>query len=130
MVNAEGTTSIALFTDSLLEFWIDNQSYFGGDLYAYRRAPLIVHLVPGSHIIELRLVRDVRAMGGASGSEVQVQLKSQITVGGVKIAEDKLILPEFVDGKLASQLASVPTRNEDQRWVEVVGIRSVDVCTF
>lgn len=37
--------------DHVIEFWIDDQSYFGGDLYAFRKAPLVLDLSPGEHKI-------------------------------------------------------------------------------
>src|SRR5690606_28065181 len=63
-INSSSETTVSILTPGLLEMWIDGVSYFGGDFYSYRRAPLILTLAPGTHLVDLRLVRDVRAFGG------------------------------------------------------------------
>ena len=130
VIDAEISQSVVLFTDNILEYWIDGTPYFGGDFYSYHRAPLVLRLDPGVHRIDLRLLRDVRAMGGIGEPEVQVKLKAQLSSGGLGVIEEKLLLPDVVDGKLASHLASVPIRNEDQEWIDVLDIESLNVCIF
>ena len=127
---SETVQTIVLYTDYILEFWIDDELYFGGDLYAYRRAPLILRLDPGLHRIDLRLIRDVRAMGGIGEPDIQVQIGAHVSAGGLVLSEEALLLPDIVSGKLASRLGSVPIRNEDTEWIEVVGIESLNVCTL
>ena len=126
-ITAENAQTIVLHTDNILEFWIDEVPYFGGDFYAYRRSPLVIQLDPGRHKFDLRIVRDLRAMGGDAKPEVGVKLRAQISQGGIAILEEKLLLPEIVEGKLASHFASLPIRNEYCSWVEVLKIESLDV---
>ena len=113
--------------DHVLEFWIDQRPYFGGDFYAYRNAPLVLLLEPGRHRIEVRLIRDVRAMGGDGDPTVDIMLHIQRSVSSLAIDADKLIVPDIVDRKLASTLACVPVRNEGAKWIEIWTVESVEV---
>ena len=113
--------------DYVLEFWIDEKPYFGGDFYAYRNAPLVLLLEPGHHRIDVRLIRDVRAMGGDGDPTVDVMLHVQRSMSSLAIDTDKLIVPDIVDRKLASTLACVPVRNEGAKWTEIWAVESVEV---
>ena len=126
-IDGDESQSVMLFTDSLLEFWVDNKSYFGGDFYSYRRAPVVLHLDPGIHRIDLRLVRDDRAMGGVGAPKIQVRLDVQRSDGVLAVIEDQLLVPDMIGEKLASHLASIPVRNEGQEWIDIWSIESVDV---
>lgn len=33
--------TVVLYTNHVLEFWFDDERYFGRDLYVYRRVPLV-----------------------------------------------------------------------------------------
>ena len=50
-VKAETQQKVVLYTDRLIEFWVDHRPSFGGDFYALRNAPLVLHLSPGEHRI-------------------------------------------------------------------------------
>lgn len=126
-VGANSAQTVVLYSDSLLEFWVDNESYYGGDFYAYRRAPVVLRLHPGVHRIDLRLVRDVRAMGGIGDPKVHFRIDVQRSKGGLAVIEDQLLVPDMVEMRLASHLASVPVRNEEQEWMDIWSIESLDV---
>ena len=130
IINAEEAQTVVLYSDSILEFWVDDTPYFGGDMYSYRRAPLVLRLEPGPHKLDVRLVRDVRAMGGIGEPKVGVTIRCEISNGGVAILKEKLLLPEVVNGVLSSNLGSLPLRNEHQSWIEVLTVASVDVGTI
>ncbi|EEH16891.1 hypothetical protein PABG_06978 [Paracoccidioides brasiliensis Pb03] len=141
---AAATTSaatVAIFTDGLLEIWIDGEPYFGGDFYTYRRAPILMNLAAGEHVIDLRFVRDVRAMGGVGEPRVRAvvevkQLRHFAEDGGdaedgcsevqLDLDAGSLLVAEVVEGKLISPFASVIVRNYHEIWVEVTDIRTVD----
>ena len=106
---------------------VDNKQYFGGDIYAYRRAPLVLLLAPGDHKLDIRLVRDVRAMGGIGGPRISIKLEAEISDGTLVIAEQKLLVSDMVNGTLANPFASVPVRNEGQDWVDILTIESLTV---
>ena len=128
-IATDSPQSILLFTDHLLEFFVDDTHYFGGDFYAYRRAPLVLHLKPGIHKLDIRLIQDVRAMGGIGEPKVNVKLKVEIANGGLAIVEQKLLISDMVNEKLASPFASVPIRNEGLDWVSIKEIVSLTVCS-
>jgi hypothetical protein len=119
--------SVVLYTDNILELWIDGHHYFGGDFYAYRRAPLVLQLDRGIHQIDLRFIRDVRAMGGGDEPSVTVILEAKITAGGLTIDAEKLLISDVVSGRLANHLASVTVRNEGTGWIDIIDIVSADV---
>lgn len=50
-VEDETEQKVVLYTDHVIEFWVDDRPTFGGDFYAFRNAPLILHLSPGEHKI-------------------------------------------------------------------------------
>ncbi len=128
-IATDSPQSILLFTDHVLEFFVDGTHYFGGDFYAYRRAPLVLHLRPGIHKFDIRLVRDVRAMGAIGEPKVSVKLKVEIANGGLAIVEQKLLISDMVNETLASPFASVPVRNEGLGWVDIKKIESLTVCS-
>ena len=109
---------IILFTDNILELRVDELDVFGGDFYTFRRAPLVVTLSPGRHVIDIRLVREIRSMGGAD-SAMTVSLEAQVSTNTLHFLADSAILPDLVDGKLASRVASVTVRNEGEDWMEL-----------
>lgn len=128
-ISTEVRQPILLFTSHVLEFFVDDTHYFGGDFYGYRRAPLILHLKPGIHRLDIRLVRDVRAMGGIGEPKVNARLKVEIANGGLAIVEQKLLVSDMLNDTLASPFASVPVRNEGLGWMTIKKIESLTVCS-
>ena len=126
-ISADLPQTITFYTDNVIEFWLDNKLYFGGDFYAYRRAPLVLHLAAGKYKVDIRLVRDVRAMGGIGLPNVSIKLKAEISNGTLAMVEQKLLVSDIVDGTLASPFASIPVRNETRGWVDILEIESLNV---
>ena len=126
IVDASSSETVVLYSDNVLEFWVDDQIHFGGDFYGYRIAPLVLHLEPGSHKVDVRLIRDVRAMGGVGEPSLCVRMEAQKANGGLVVVGD-LLLPDLVQGKLASHAGSVTIRSEVSEWIEVWDIQTVDV---
>lgn len=127
VVEGSISQSIILYTENVLEFWIDDNLFFGGDLYAYRRAPLVLQLKPGNHRVDLRLIRDIRIMGGIGEPKITVRLEAHISVLHLAVRDEKLLVPDMVGDHLASSLSSVPVCNEGKDWVEIWNIFSTDV---
>lgn len=128
IVAGDRERTVVLYTDFILEFWVDDQHYFGGDFYAYRKAPLVLHLQPGEHRVDVRIVRDVRVMGGGGEPTVEIALEVEASDGGLAVGDGRVVLPDVVDGRLVSSLGSVSVRNEKKEWMEVLSIESVNVC--
>ncbi|KAL8670524.1 MAG: hypothetical protein Q9168_004941 [Polycauliona sp. 1 TL-2023] len=126
-VEGKKQRTVVLYTDQVLEFWVDDEHYFGGDFYGHRRAPLVVHLGPGDHQIDIRVVRDVRAMGGVGEPTVSIGLQADVSEGGLRLVEGSILLPDMVDGKLVSSFGSVNVRNEEDHWINVLSLGSVNV---
>lgn len=121
------TKCVLIHTDNVLEYWINEKPYFGGDFYAYRNSPLVLSLEPGRHKIDLRLIRDVRARGGGEPPAIEVLVHVQESVSELAIDTDKLLVSDMVDGKLASTLACVPVRNEGSKWIDILNVDVVNV---
>ncbi|KAK2791485.1 hypothetical protein FQN53_002594 [Emmonsiellopsis sp. PD_33] len=118
--------TVALYTDGLLEVWIDGMPYFGGDFYTYRRSPIVMKLSPGSHVIDLRLVRDVRAFGGIGEPRINAVIEVQKKNEALELDASSLLVAEAVDGKLVSPYGSITLRNNQGKWLEATGVQPVD----
>lgn len=119
--------AVGIFTDGILDLFIDGQRYFGGDFYSYRRAPLILGLAPGEHVIELRLIRDVRALGGQGDPTINVVLEAKIRHELLTIDERSLLIPETTNWHFGSSWGSVNVQNNAAEWVEVLSLSCSDV---
>ncbi|KAK8226904.1 hypothetical protein HDK77DRAFT_496126 [Phyllosticta capitalensis] len=124
-VEGEGVKTALLYTDFLLEFWLDGVSYFGGDFYAFRKAPPVLHLGPGLHRLDIRLSRDVRSLGGIG--EIKFPVKLELVPAGrsgpLEIAGD-LLIPDAIDGRPAGRYGSIAVRNVGFEDIEVVSVKS------
>ena len=127
-IAASSAQSIVFYADNVLEFCVDNDHFFGGDYYAYRRAPLVLHLNPGSHNVDIRLIRDVRVMGGIGEPKISIKLKAESSDGSLALLGQQALMPDIVSGVLASPYASVPVRNEGRKAIEILDITTNAVC--
>ena len=121
--------TLVLYTDNVLEFWVDDKPYFGGDFYAYRNAPLVLRLDPGEHKVDVRLIRDVRAFGANDEPMIELELRCERSKGYLILDADKMLVSDIVEGVLASPFASVPVRNASQTWIDIRGIDSIEVAS-
>jgi predicted esterase len=129
VVQREDPITLSLDAENILEYWIDDKQYLGGDFYGFKRAPAVLHLDPGVYKIDVRLVRDVRSMGGITENPaVNIKLELEACtdrlrqVGRVLIA-DRI---EEAAGLLASNLASVVLRNnlhDETIWINSIQTR-------
>ncbi|KAL8791360.1 MAG: hypothetical protein Q9195_005898 [Heterodermia aff. obscurata] len=65
-------------------------------------------------------------MGGLVYPDIDIRLEAAISRGSLAVLEEKLIVPDIVNGILASHLASIPVRNESQTNINIMGIECVD----
>lgn len=126
-VSGNGTQPVILYTDAILEYWVDDVHYFGGDFFTFRKAPPVLYLTPGTHKIDLRLVRDVRAFGGILAPTIDVLLHAEQASGTLELAKPGILMSDVVGGKLASPIGSVSLRNSGEDDIEVIDIQSSDV---
>lgn len=128
-----------LFTPQVLEFWVDDVHYWGGDLFAYNRVPTTHRLAPGIHRIELRLIREVRSMGGVGEPSVQIKLELAKTEGKLQPVLQPgsgvgsgVLISDYIgndqDAILASPHASITVRNDgdSEAVINCVGLSHDD----
>ncbi|KAK4631568.1 hypothetical protein CLAFUR4_03715 [Fulvia fulva] len=137
IVQSDKTELLTLYTPQILEYWIDDVHYFGADFYSYQRAPVTLRLTPGSHKIDVRIVRDTRAMGGVGDPVVAVQLDLKASSGGLKPAlstGSNVLISDFVgdehDAVLASPFTSITVRNDGEEVITIDKITAnLNICT-
>ncbi|ERF77070.1 hypothetical protein EPUS_06288 [Endocarpon pusillum Z07020] len=115
---------VAFSAEHVLELAVNDSPIFGGDVYGFCRAPMILDLVPGKNKIDLRLIRDVRAMGGIGSPSIFVRLSFGRCDRGLNVVDKSTILPDVINGKLTSPYASVILCNAAEDWVSIVAVRS------
>jgi predicted esterase len=109
----------AIFPVQILELWVNGIHFFGGDFYGFKRAPILVHLLPGKNSIDVRLIRDVRANGGQKPPIIEASLQIVLVEQQVGIVDNSIIPPDVVDGKFVSSPASLTLTNFDDRDISV-----------
>lgn len=122
--------TIALFGDGLLEFLVDGEPYFGGDMFRYHRAPSLIKLTPGPHTLELRLTRDVRALGGLKNA-IEVIVHAEMRgAEPITLDQDSLLVSELVNERIGSRWASINVQNNEEESVEIKSICALKVGLF
>lgn len=118
---------VILYADNVLQLALNDKVFFGGDFYGFRRAPMILNLAPGENKIDLRLVRDVRAMGGIGRPDMSVRLCALRSAAVLTANKRSIVLPDVIDRKLCSPYASIILRNESEEWINVVAVQTLPV---
>ena len=113
-ITPEACGPFGLHVQGVLEYWVDNDRYFGGDLYGFGKAPLVLTLAPGTHSLELRLTRDVRAMSAQMPPEVSIRVAFTPLGNEVSSVHNTLLLPDIAGGQLASSPGSVCVTNSGE----------------
>lgn len=127
--HANGPTRVAVFTDYVLEFWIDDEHFFGGDFFGFRRAPTVIPLEPGRHQLDIRLVRDVRSMGAVGVPNHPFVVRFEVCQDFLHADVDKIIFSEMIAGRgFCSPYGSVPLCNNSSEVIRVKGLQSLQVC--
>jgi hypothetical protein len=123
-----GPVPILLYSEHVLELIVDGVRYYGGDFFAYRRAPLLLQLEPGEHLLEVRLVRDVRSMGGLDNDPaVEVILEGRLARQELEVQNESLLVSDVVEGMFAGEAASVGVTNTGSGDLIVTGLTALDV---
>ncbi|KAI7273497.1 alpha/beta-hydrolase [Hortaea werneckii] len=133
-IHLPSAKTLALHVEHILELWIDGEQYFGGDFYGYGRSALTLHLLPGERRIDLRLVRDVRAMGGVGEPRLDLLLKLEESSGWLSsvLADETdedtgILISDLVgdkNGPLASPYASATLRNDASHDIYIQGVEA------
>ncbi len=127
-VIGHSSQKVAFYAEHVLELAVNDVPIFGGDIYGFRRAPMIFDLAPGENKIDLRLIRDVRVMGGMGNPSVFVRLSFERCHTILNVVEKSIILPDVINGKLTSPVASIILCNAAEDWINIVAVQSHNVC--
>jgi hypothetical protein len=127
VLTAESAQNVILWTNNVVEFAVDGVRHFGGDYFAFRKAPLVLRLEPGRHVIDLRLVRDVRAMGGIGVPTIDIAIELRISITHLEVRERSVLISDVVDGRLASPYGSVSVTNTGTRPISIVDVIPTNV---
>ena len=125
VLDSDHVQTVKFYTDGVLEFWLDGKAYFGGDYYSFRKAPVVLHLEPGEHQLDVRLVRDGRVMGSVGEPNILLELEFEMVTQPIEVDAGRLLISDVVEGALASPHASVPVRNTgigDMKILEIVSV--------
>ncbi|CAK4032670.1 hypothetical protein DOTSEDRAFT_69726 [Lecanosticta acicola] len=131
-VQSDDVILVNLWTPQVLEFWVDDVHYFGGDFYSYQTVPATLRLAPGIHRVDVRLVRDVRAMGGVGEPDMRINLELWESSSDLRPVvhppRSGVLISDYIgtdqDAILASPHASVILRNDGMHDITV---HAVDV---
>jgi hypothetical protein len=126
-VSGNEMQTVILHTDRLLEYWIDDTHYYGGDFYSYRRAPPVLHLEPGTHTIDIHFIRDVRAMGGVTEPTIDIVLDLKTCSSTTEVVGNGILVSDVINDTFAGKYASVTLRNPRRQPVIVQNIVSSEV---
>ncbi|KAF2156221.1 hypothetical protein K461DRAFT_221723 [Myriangium duriaei CBS 260.36] len=126
LVGGNSPRTVLLSIKNVIEFYIDGQHYFGGDMYAFGKAPVVLKLSPGQHRLDIRLIRDVRAMGGIGDPAISISVQARLSSSQLHIDGEQSLFPDVVGRRLSSPFASIVVRNDDENSVEITGITAND----
>lgn len=104
---------------------MDGARLFGGDFYGFRKAGHVLHLEPGEHVLDMRVVLDVRAMGGLDAT-VDLEIEMRACGREVKALGETTVVSDVLDGVLTSEWASVDVRNNGKNWIEIFDLEVDD----
>jgi len=137
-----------IWIGNAVEFYLDGTYYDVGNLYdtdvtQFNRGGLFMDLSAGDHILEVRVVNDIRAFGGQIPPKVQVQVALRKAARDLVVTEydshGGWIVPTVInlkrkdpwrgDACIAGEWASMAVRNEGSEWIIVTGLSVDEVAT-
>lgn len=130
IVQSDTVEVLTLYTPRVLEFWIDGVNYFGGDFYAYNRTAVTLRLASGKHRVDVRLIRDVRSMGGVERPAMAIDFALEKSLAGqlrpALTSKTGFLISDIIDFEegliLASPWASIVLRNDGEQDVYIVAV--------
>ncbi|KAF3941239.1 hypothetical protein ABW19_dt0207500 [Dactylella cylindrospora] len=117
--------SLIIHTKQAQEIWIDNVHYFGGDVYGYQKAPIVLPLSDKTQqrIINLRAFNDIRMFGGRKPPRIDIDLVFDVTCETLAFEASASVFPDIIDEKLAGEYASIVVRNDGEFPLDILGIK-------
>jgi predicted esterase len=130
--NGDECVAVAIHAPGIIDLVIDGANgtarHFGVDFYGFRRAPIVVKLKPGQNVVNLRLIRDVRAHGGQMPPMIEAFMEATVLEGYLSILENSIVVPDVSAGQFVSEYASLAVVNHgpDPVYVESIIVNSPD----
>ncbi|CAG8683090.1 32561_t:CDS:10, partial [Racocetra persica] len=111
------------------DFYVDDRRLFG-DVYGYKNSWHVLYLHPGMHVINVRLVNEIRIFGGRIPPDIRFQCfirKLELQQIGAMVLDHTIIVPDLVDGFLAGKFASVAILNtQEKSWITVSNVNVIN----
>ncbi|CAG8568986.1 1077_t:CDS:10 [Cetraspora pellucida] len=111
------------------DFYVDDRRLFG-DVYGYKNSWHVLYLRSGMHVINVRLVNEIRIFGGQVPSNIRFQCfvrKLELHQIGAMVLDNTIIVPDLVDGFLAGNFASVAILNtQEKSWITVSKVNVIN----
>ncbi|EPS43033.1 hypothetical protein H072_2982 [Dactylellina haptotyla CBS 200.50] len=122
---AYGDCAIVLHTKQVQEIWIDGEHFFGGDVYGYGRAPIVLNLKSElkQHIINIRAFNDIRMFGGRTPPQIDIELIADSICEPLSIVDGSHVFPDIVAGKSAGKVAAVGIRNNWDQSIDILDVQ-------
>jgi hypothetical protein len=131
-----------LWIGNAVEFYLDGIYYDAGNLYdadvfRFNRGGLFLELSAGTHVLEIRVINDIRAFGGQIPPKVDVQVALRKVKEGLVVADydshGGWVVPTVInmtrkdkwrgDACIAGEWASFSLRNEGKEWIYITSLR-------
>ena len=134
-----------IWIGNAIEFYLDKVYYDAGNLYdtdvvQFNRGGVFVNLAPGDHILEIRVVNDIRAFGGQLPPKVEVRIAMRQAIEDLVVADYNShggwVVPTVIPHPggnstevacVAGEFASVALRNEGEKWIIITGLHVGEV---
>lgn len=110
---------MALQISNSPEFLLDGIRY-EGDIYNLRTNPLVLFLTAGEHVLNIRVINEIRIFGSKEVPSATVVIALSAITEEVRISD--VIISDRYMGILASSHASVNITNATSESIEVCGI--------
>lgn len=130
-----------IWIGNAVEFYLDGTYYDVGNLYdtdvtQFSRGGLFLDMSAGDHVLEVRVVNDIRAFGGQVPPKVEVQVALREVNDDLVVADydshGGWIVPTVInmtrkdswrgDACIAGEWASLSLRNEGNGWIVITSL--------
>jgi hypothetical protein len=128
-------TKLFIQVNGMSEFYIDGKRY-SGDAYDYRKTTHLVYLERGMHIIDVRMVHDIRVFGGGKTPQCKFHIHIDAKTDTLVYPEDcaviipsnmgEIVLPDYLnDIGFAGGFGSVSIQNAGD---DPMVVKSITLC--
>ncbi|CAG8432933.1 6079_t:CDS:10 [Diversispora eburnea] len=116
------TIPVLIQCHNIGDFYVNNRRLFG-DWYDYKKSWHVLHLQPGNHVINVRLVNEIRIFGDKIPPDFKFQCQIRKLNEKEKvmmILSQTIIVPNLVNGHLAGRFISIGILNTlEKEWITI-----------